>query len=43
MSSQAGKSIGIALLIAASLLVASFTMGVFSPSGTAADVDIVNI
>ena len=43
LNSQAGKSIGIALLLAAALLVALFGMGVFSPSGAVPDVDIVNI
>ena len=42
LNSRAGKSSGIALLLAAALLAGSFARNVFSPSGAAADVDIVN-
>ena len=42
LNSQAGKSSGIALLLAAALLAGSFARSAFSPSGAAADVDIVN-
>ena len=38
MNTQVGKSIGIALLLAAGLLAALFALGVFSPSGAGADV-----
>ncbi len=36
MNTQVGKSVGIALLLAAGLLAALFAMGVFSPSGAGA-------
>ena len=38
MNTQAGKSIGIALLLAAGLLAALFAMGVFAPAGAEAGV-----
>ena len=38
MNTQAGKSIGIALLLAAGLLAALFAMGVFAPTGVGAAV-----
>ena len=42
LNSQAGKSSGIALPLAAALLAGSFAQNVFSPSGATADVDIAN-
>ena len=39
MNIQVGKSAGIALLMAAALLAALFTMGVFAPAGVGASVD----